>query len=84
MTAEKTGSTNILVIGAAAVVVIAGLKAAEPILIPTLLAVFIAILTIPLVRLMVRYRVPEGLAVAIVLLFLLGLEIGRASCRERV
>lgn len=79
MTAEKTGSTNILVIGAAAVVVIAGLKAAEPILIPTLLAVFIAILTIPLVRLMVRYRVPEGLAVAIVLLFLLGLVVLLAS-----
>jgi len=79
MPVEKSGNTNVLVIGAAAVIVIAGLKAAGPILIPLLLAVFIAILTIPLVRLMVRYRVPESLAVALVLLLLFGLVILLAS-----
>lgn len=79
MSIEKTGNTNMLVVGAAAVVVIAGLKTAAPILIPLLLAVFIAILTIPLVRLMVRYRVPEAVAVAVVLLFLLGLVLLLAS-----
>lgn len=75
MMEEKSGNTNILVVGAAAVVVIAGLKVAAPILIPLLLAVFIAVLTIPLVRVLVRYRVPQGVAVAIVLLLLLGLVL---------
>lgn len=79
MQTEKSGSTNIIVVAAAAVIVIAGLKTAGPLLIPLLLAVFIAALTMPLVRLMVRYRVPEALAVTIVLLFLLGLVLLFAS-----
>lgn len=79
MPTEKSGNTNIIVIAAAAVIVIAGLKTAGPILIPLLLAVFIATLTMPLVRFMVRYRVPEVLSVVVVLLFLLGLVLLFAS-----
>src|SRR5690554_1244443 len=79
MPTEKSGNTNIIVIAAAAVIVIAGLKTAGSILIPLLLAVFIATLTMPLVRFMVRYRVPEVLSVVVVLLFLLGLVLLFAS-----
>lgn len=62
---------NVLVIAAAAVIVVAGLKAAASILIPLLLAAFIAVISIPVMRFMVNKRIPKGIAVAIVLLGLL-------------
>lgn len=64
---------NFLVVVAAAVIVIAGLKAAAGILIPLLLAAFIAITVIPLLRVMVKHKVPKGVAVAVILLVLLAI-----------
>ena len=46
------------------IVVIAGLQAAAPILIPFLLAVFVAILSLPLLAFLQRHRVPTALAVS--------------------
>ncbi len=59
-----------LVTAAALVVVVAGLKAASAIVIPFLLAAFIAIVCAPLLLWMQRRRVPTGLAVLGVVLIL--------------
>lgn len=50
-------------ITAAAFVVIAGLRAAAPLLTPFLLAVFIAVVSLPALRLLQRLRLPTGLAI---------------------
>ena len=70
---------NVLLVAAAAVIVIAGLKAAAIILIPLLLAVFISIINIPFLRWMVNKRVPKGLAVALIILLLVLIMLSVAS-----
>ncbi len=61
-----------LVVGAAVVVVLAGLKAAQSLIIPFLLALFLAIICFPAVSWMTSKRVPVGLAVLV--------GRGRAAC----
>jgi AI-2 transport protein TqsA len=60
-----------LVVGAAVVVILAGLKAAQSLMIPFLLALFLAIITAPAVTWLSRRRVPVGLAVLAVVVILL-------------
>lgn len=68
----SVSSGLIWLIGLAAVVVIlAGLKAAETIVIPVLLAFFIGIICMPPLHYMTRNRVPPVLAIIIIMLFLL-------------
>jgi predicted PurR-regulated permease PerM len=62
-----------LLIGASAVVLLAGLKAAQSLLIPFLLALFLAIICAPAVSWLARHRVPVGAAVLLVMLVLLAL-----------
>ncbi len=62
-----------LLIGASAVVLLAGLKAAQSLLIPFLLALFLAIICAPAVSWLARRRVPVGAAVLLVVLVLLAL-----------
>lgn len=50
-------------ITAAVIVVIAGLRAAAPLLTPFLLAVFIAIVSLPAIQFLRRFRLPTGLAI---------------------
>lgn len=64
---------NYLVSAAALVILLAGLKAATPILIPFLLSIFITIVTSPLVTLLRRFRLPAVAAVLIVLLIVVTL-----------
>ena len=72
MTVEKNGKQSIgfrtLMTLAAAVVVVAGLKATSAILLPVLVAVFLAVLSIPPVAWLQRHRVPDKLAVFLVFL----------------
>jgi len=56
---------------ASIIVILAGLKAAEAIVIPMLLALFIAIISTPFLRLMISKGVPSSIAIVIVLLVLL-------------
>ncbi len=63
---------QVLITLAALVIVLAGLRQAEPIVVPVLLAAFIAILTAPPVRWLEKHRVPTWLAVTLVLLGVLG------------
>ena len=60
-----------LVAAAAFVIIVAGIQAASPIIIPFLLAVFIASLCAPLLYWLQRFRVPNALAVFIIFLGLL-------------
>ncbi len=60
----------VLTTAAAFVIVVAGLRAAAPIMIPFLLAVFIAALCSAPLFWMVRHRVPNALAVLLILLAL--------------
>lgn len=64
MTQQHTHlASNIILTAAAAVIVIAGVKSAATMLVPFLLAIFIAVLSAPLMRWLVSHRVPEVLAV---------------------
>jgi predicted PurR-regulated permease PerM len=65
-----------LVVGAAVVVVLAGLKAAQSLIIPFLLALFLAIICTPAVSWLSKRRVPVGLAVILIVIVLLGLFSG--------
>lgn len=52
---------------ASMIIIIAGLKAAEPIVLPMMLALFISIISIPPLRWLTRHRVPSSLGIIIVL-----------------
>jgi predicted PurR-regulated permease PerM len=69
---QGTPATRVLLTLASLIVVVAGLKAAQPILIPVLLALLLAILCTPAVFWLRRYRVPTVAAVLLVVLVLLG------------
>lgn len=75
MSSEPVIKNSPIVVMAAAIIVIAGLKVAGTILIPFLLAAFIAVLVTPIVRWLNRFKVPEVLGVTFVLLLLLLLVI---------
>ncbi|MGM0622931.1 MAG: AI-2E family transporter [Campylobacterota bacterium] len=59
---------------ASVIIILAGLKSAEMIVIPIMLAFFIAIISTPFVRLMSRYGVPNWIAIIVVLfvIFIVG------------
>ena len=60
-----------LLAGACFVVIIAGLRAAEPILVPLLLAVMLAIICVPPMQWLRRHGVPGWLSIVLVVLFVL-------------
>ena len=65
------------------VVVIAGLRAGATVVLPFLVAVFLAVVSVPLMRWLERHKVPQSLAVlgtvllAVGVIVLLGLVVGR-------
>jgi len=65
-----------LMIGAAVVVVLAGLKASQTLIIPFLLALFLAIICAPVMTWLTSHRVPVGAAVLIVVVVLLAVFSG--------
>jgi predicted PurR-regulated permease PerM len=60
---------------AAFVVIIAGMRAAESIMVPFLLSAFIAIIAAPPMFWLQRRKVPAGLAILIIILVILGLTL---------
>lgn len=70
---------NMLLIAAAAVIVIAGLKYAAPVLVPFLLSIFIAVLLLPVVRWLVNHRVPEALALVLIMVVFILFAVMLAS-----
>ncbi len=70
--AQSRSGLSIAVTIVAAVTVIYGMQAARVILVPLLVAVFIAVLCTPVTRLLERIRIPTGLAVTIVIILIIG------------
>ena len=73
---DNTSSfSRFLVVAAAFVIVVSGLKMAGPLLVPFLLAVFIAMIVSPLLAWLKRYQLPNGVAIFVViaLVFSVGL-----------
>ena len=71
MSGDHPRASHLLVGAAAAIIVIAGLKSAAALLIPFLLAIFIAILSAPLMHWLTARRVPGVVAVLIMLVMFL-------------
>jgi len=65
-------AARVLVMAAAAVILISGLRAAQSLIIPFLLALFLAIIVSPLVGWLKSRRVPTILAVLMVIILLVG------------
>ena len=65
---EEHPGARFLFILACFVVVVYGLKAAAPILLPTALALFLAVLSLPIMLWLVHHRVPAGFATLITVL----------------
>jgi AI-2 transport protein TqsA len=72
-TTSGTSALRLLVGLAATMVVIAGLRAAQPVLVPLALASFLAVTSMPLLNWLKRLGVPLYLAIPVVLLLLIGL-----------
>jgi AI-2 transport protein TqsA len=68
-----SGPLRIVVGLAAVVIIIAGLRAAQPVLVPLALASFFAVTSMPLLNWLKRQGVPTFLAIPMVLLLLIGL-----------
>ncbi|MBQ4833164.1 AI-2E family transporter [Pseudoalteromonas sp. MMG010] len=73
--ANLTGINKSLIILAALVVVLAGIKAASVVIIPFILAGFIAIICNPLITFFGKYKIPKGPAVILVVLIIVGIGI---------
>jgi len=67
---------RIAIVGAAVVIVLAGVRAATPILAPLLVAVFFAMITAPVMVWLTRHGVPRILAAILVVAGLIGLFAG--------
>lgn len=65
-----------LIAVAAIMIIIAGLRAARPVLVPLALAVFLVVTSLPILRELRRQRVPGVVAVPLVLLLIVGVLIG--------
>ena len=71
MTDHRTASgmsVRYLVAAACLVIIIAGLRAAAELILPFLIAVFLAVVNVPLMNWLVRMKVPKPLAVALTVL----------------
>jgi predicted PurR-regulated permease PerM len=66
--AHRDAGLRFLVAAACIVVVIAGLRAAAALILPFLIAVFLAVVNVPLMNWLVRMRVPKPLAVLLTVL----------------
>lgn len=67
MTRETSPLARFLVLLAAFIIVVAGMRAAEELLVPFLLSLFIAVICSPLLTWLKKYRVPNGLAILLIL-----------------
>jgi predicted PurR-regulated permease PerM len=77
-------AVNIYLLTAAAfVIVVAGMRAAAGILVPSLLAVFVAVICAPVYQAMTRRRVPTSIAILGIVLLMLGAVLVMAGVLER-
>ncbi|PCH60012.1 MAG: hypothetical protein COC05_05405 [Gammaproteobacteria bacterium] len=67
---------KVLLVGAAFVVIVAGMRASEAILVPFLLSIFIAVITTPFLFWLQRMRVPSMLAVTLIIGVIVAMAVG--------
>ncbi|RZM79977.1 pheromone autoinducer 2 transporter [Pseudoalteromonas rubra] len=72
-----SGITKSLVVIASLFIVLAGIKLANEIVVPFVLAAFIAIICNPLLKFFANYRIPKGLAIVLIimLVMLMGMSL---------
>lgn len=70
--------SRFLLVTAAFIIVVAGMRAAESLLVPFFLSLFIAIICTPLLTMMKSYRIPTGISILLIIIFMviIGLSIG--------
>ena len=73
---NRSNGTNLLISAAALVIIIAGMRAAQPILVPFLLSVFIALISAPPLFWLQRKRIPTALALLIVISTVITIMLG--------
>ena len=73
---ELKASTNVLLSAAALVVVVAGMKLAQPIIVPFLLSVFIAVISAPPLLWLEEHRLPRPVAMLIVIVGIIAVVFG--------
>lgn len=71
-----SSTTRTFVVLAALIVIIAGVKSAESVVVPFLLSVFIATIASTPVFYLTRHRVPLGISITLVTLLIIGLLVG--------
>ncbi len=76
MTKSFSPASRALIVSAALVIVIGGMKYAAPLLVPFLLAVFIAVISYPLMSLLQQKGLPKGLSLTLVMLLVIFIGIG--------
>jgi len=69
-------ASRAILVSAALVIVIAGMKYAAPLLVPFLLAVFIAVISFPLMSLLQQKGLPKSLSLTLVMLLVVFVGIG--------
>jgi len=76
MKSSFSSASHAIIVSAALVIVIAGLKYAAPLLVPFLLSVFIAVISFPLMSLLQQKGLPKGLSLTLVMLLVVSVGIG--------
>ena len=74
-----SGLNKSLVILAALFVVLAGIKLASDIIVPFVLASFIAIICNPLLKFFARFRIPKGIAIVLIICLITALGMSLAG-----
>ena len=78
MTQSFSPASRTIMVSAALVIVIAGMKYAAPLLVPFLLSAFIAVISFPLMSLLQQKGLPKGLSLTLVMLLVIFIGIGLA------
>lgn len=76
MNASFSPVSRVLIVAAAIIVVIAGLKQAAPLIVPFLLSVFIAVISFPFMSKLQQGGLPKALSLTVVILVVLSIGIG--------
>jgi AI-2 transport protein TqsA len=79
MNKVETTSSKILLTLAALIVVMAGIKAASPIIVPFLLSIFIAIICNPLLKWGKQFRLPEAISISLIVVIILVVGLSLAG-----
>lgn len=76
MTGSFSAASRVLILFAALIVVIAGLRYAAPLIVPFLLSVFVAVICFPFMCKLQQRGLPKGIALSIVVLLVIAIGVG--------